>query len=273
MALTRPPVVRLNKFHWFAQDLLLFGGGSMAGTEEYIDSSLYRNTCTLTAMNGAEAWVRDIGRSGLNFVTDDRVVVPHSSWLSLPDQFSIGLWLDSDVTNYAANSYVFGAWENATDKRQFSIYIPSATDKISVITSTNGGSVNSGSVDTSQSVQAGLHHIQFNVTNSTKAWEFYYDGTYVQTITAYGTFLPLGSLWTIGGLDGTGNTIDGRIYDPTVHARHLSGPEIRALADDSNTMLSGGLQQLRRKWWPVLASQAAGAWPAGINCGGIIVAC
>lgn len=249
----RPNNFTINRNHPLANGLVFAGLGAHAGSTRYHDSSAYGNTGTLTAMDPPTDVVYAMGRTGLDYVTDDRVVIPHRPSLIMPDKFSFCLWLDSDITNYTANAYPFGPWENATNKRQWALTIPSATDKISIITCADGTVVTSSNADTTQSVQIGLHHIAFTATNSTKQWLFYYDGRYIETISAYATFAQLGSLITVGGLDGSGNSIDGRIYDPLLYARTLSAPEIQNLADPSNVMLSGLINYPRRKWWPVVA--------------------
>lgn len=251
----RPRNFRLNPLSHLAQGLVFAGLGKHVGTEHYYDSSLHANHDTLTNMAPSSdwGWANELNRFALGFdgSNDYALATVLTDDASLADPFTISCWAiaDDTVGGKGIISHQLGAnWttpnfiiqRNANAVRA---YAPGKWTTTSTIT-----------------VGEPFHCTYTYEGNATRKCHFYLNGSYVGSATGILDMVASrgDKLWVGNGYNGY---FLGDVSDVMVHRRELSLPEIAALADPSNVMLSGLLEAPARRWWPVSSGGAgAPAW-------------
>ena len=105
-------------------------------------------------------------------------------------------------------------YDYSNNKRVWVINISSSTDRWGIKTCSDG--VTAPSNATSISVDTNWHNFGFVVNNTTKAWDFYLDGVFMETITAAKTYANQSSFIEFGGING-GSCFDGRIDNVKIY--------------------------------------------------------
>lgn len=252
---TRPDTFRYNYFAPLAQGLV-FAGLGFRGSDKstrYHDSSLYGNNGTLTNMDPSSdwEWLPQIGQFGLHFRgTGGYVSVPQAPAFAFSSGYAtISAWLNPiGTTNYATrmaiNGYVGWRWVDGGSRQ----------------IRWDGGSdtyVIRGGVRPST-----LEHYCFTCTPN---------GSGGVTVMSYvnGVWTNTGDQSALPNIS-TANLVIGSsdceviLASPLIYNRTLSLPEIQALSDPSNVMLSGLILPPRRVLWPV-----ATTGPAGISASAV----
>jgi len=257
MRLTRrPPSFTLDKGHPLAQGLVFAGLGQFPGTLQMTDSSGRGNHGTLTNMDPGTDWGFDdyLGRWATDYDgSGDHVVLTSPTLINLPVNygFTCCMWAYSAAE---AASQACIAW-GGTDDLLIYPFDTTTGNGCRIFWRDVGGSlINENGIS-----RAGAsHHFAF-VSYAANDHRLFVDGVQTATSAATGTAGPFNSLWLGGWADGD-QYFHGRLSDPLIFARGLSAPEIAALADPSNVMLSGLVVPSRRRMWAV----PSGAPPAGI---------
>ncbi|MCZ2080438.1 MAG: LamG domain-containing protein [Bryobacterales bacterium] len=263
----RPERFLLNRFSPLAESaaFLGLGGFDAAGSVWYPDArrllGAVPNDGTLTNMDPASAWSRDLGRAVLDFDgVDDRVHIPDAPSLDLVTG-SCAAWCN--YTSTAGKGYpgvlIKMASATASDYANYAITFVSSTTNLQWVIG-NGTSVQGyahGSITAGQWAHVAM------------TWDGAYIRPYIngvpltpaaQTVTAGGTAYHL----QLGSLRANAETIRhflGQIADAAVSNAVWSAAEISALADPSNVMLSvGGV--------PLILPPHRVAFPAAVAAGG-----
>ena len=170
--------------------------------------------------------------------SSDYVLVAYQDALFM-NTMSFSYWVKSDISNYGGSAYVIGMYDSVDSKRMWAIRVNSVSDEWEIMTSSNGVAVNN--VTTNQSVNTSWHHFVFVVNNSTKAWDYYYDGSFVSTITASYTYTNQQSHLGISTTSGTSAFFNGIIDDVRLYSRELLATEIAKLAQGN--LFRGGVAE------------------------------
>lgn len=162
----------------------------------------------------------------------DMVTVPYSAEL-YSDTMSVSFWAKSTKTNYASNGYVVSMYEFKTSQRTWGIMIDKTTDNWAIAT---GRGTSGANEPTSQDVELGWHHITaVLVNNSIANWSFYYDGVYIQSLTADFVMLDTNSDITIGGLIGSSTAyFSGDMDEIMLFDRTLTTSEVTAIYNNQS---------------------------------------
>lgn len=236
MLLKRPETFRLNKFHPLAQGLVFAGLGAHAGSTRYHDSSVYGNTGTLTNMDPATDWVWD---STLNRIVTDYAAGSSQYMASAPNYnrvtWSCSGWWNGTASNAAVTL------GGSTAIPDFGFF-PSRFGSVQIY-------VADIYLGTSLASPSGWNHFCYVRQSNTAGTLYINNVAYTAnptTSAAHGTALylaysPIFGYWS------------GKLSDVCVWERTISISEIQQLADPSNVMLSGLIQNPQRKWWPVVA--------------------
>lgn len=228
----RPETFDIDRDHSLAKGLVFAGLGQLPGSTRYHDSSVFGNTGTLTGMDPATDWVwsSTLNRMACNFDGSNDEI---TSAFRLSKPMTLSAWIrGTDVTNI--KTWLF---DNAST---FVFYTESGKIKAYV------GSVLTGSKTISTNV---WYHVCITYTGG--ALDQFTNGVADGSLTGV-TSTP-GTSFRIGYHSTAGRLWGGDIGDVCAWNRALTLPEIQAITDPSNVMLSGLLQPPRRKWWPVVA--------------------
>lgn len=248
---TRPPEFEIKRpcEHPLAQGLVFAGLGRFTGTTLYKDSSLYGRDGTLTNMDPATDWGRDIGRPTLDFDgSNDWINLGARTLTSTTWTFSA--WIKKTVA--IAGKYIF---DTQSGRAFISPQKPVATYELALYDGTlrKLGNMTAAAV--------WLHIVVASQSGSHQCW---IDGIPGSEGIVAGTAVNIAGQNAIGArYDGTSASWDGRMADPCLWNRALSDAEISALADQSNVMYRVGgnpLLRYRRRWWPVGSGGAGTAW-------------
>jgi hypothetical protein len=235
----RPPNFSLNRHHYLSRGLVFAGlGNSSVDTIKYRDSSVYGNHGTLTGMVPSEDWVwsQELGRWVLDFDTTDD-------------------WVSCGVVNFTARTAA--AWIRTSENGDILAFGQQAlnskwdwTVSSDVLKVDSYGSSQSGTV----SVRTGnLVHVASS-----------HSGVPSTPITFYVNGIPevLGNIsgTTISGNLQIGKALGSAVYsakqmaDVVLYKRVLLLPEIQILANRSDPMLGGLIQNPRRRFFPIKSS-------------------
>jgi hypothetical protein len=254
----RPPQFSINHGHPLAQGLVFAGLGRHPDSTYYHDSSHYCNHGLLTNMDvpatatSGWAWDSLLGRWVLRFVSSKADLVSTTAKVTdASSGFSVAWWHNpTTFADYNQMLGTSGGWYeflfHATSSGTIYAGLGEGGDqRFSAIAL--GWSTGSWSSICFTTTAAGLMRIYRNgVLIDTKQ----------ATISA--------SAWTQPFVLSTATpsyAINGSIADPMIVGRVLTDAEISALADPSNTMLSGMLQYKRRRSFGFFAA-ASGFKPA-----------
>lgn len=210
-----------------------FNAPDIDGSSAY-DMSGVNNTGTLT--NGPTVTQGKVGQA-LDFDgTDDYVTITDvNDKLDMPDgqDFTLMIWFNRD-TFTTEDSLLGKRAATAAASAGYLTYIDDATDKVTFEVSDGTDEYQLESTDTFTS--AGWHHmaVVFDDDNATNC-EIYINGV-ANSATKTGTLGNVGVLSqsaaiTIGFNTSASNYFDGKLDEPRIYKRALSGGEIKALYD------------------------------------------
>jgi hypothetical protein len=247
----RPDNFVLKHDHALAKGLVFAGLGGGRGSLRYTDSSLHKNTGTLTAMDPPSdwVWVPELGRWGA-FIDENTPHVDTSivGQDLIPNALTLACWVKSSrntnaiLSRFAGSVFEYRMAITSGGRIEFVGNISGSTR-----TRDNGAAVWSfGS----------MHHVAvvlFNFVFMSQlytAQSYYFNGQFV------GATNIQGSLSTVAGassrIGNAGVWCSATFSDPLIYNRALSLTEIPQLADPSNVMLSGLIQPPRRKYYGFL---------------------
>lgn len=248
----RPENFRLKTDHSLAQKLVFAGLGRVSGDLKYVDSSVYGNHGTLTAMDPSTdwSWIPTLNRFALDFdATDDYVNCGSTPITDDIRPLTVSAWVkarsrgESSCGHIVSKGGLFlsGSWVFCVYYGGLRLLVEAGTDLYHNV-----------SIDFDISANQIWKHVLITWTGGTTAATDIQ--LYVNSIVISPTQLQDGvSLvsdaalnLSIGGKAGA-YTFDGQISDPMIWNRILSSSEIQQLADPSNTMLSGLLLPPKRK--------------------------
>ena len=246
----RPERFELNPRAPLANGLVFAGLGAMPGTTHYHDSSLHGNDGQLTNMTPSDdwVWIDELGRMGLDFNAGDQTVACTN--LPFGSAFTISLWFYWEASTAYGGLAIQGPPNNGV------MYFAHYAGNRCYLKTAN----NSFTSTTGPAFSVGWQHACA-----------VYDGT---QLTVYRNTIPGTPLARTGAVSGAtgsfiigdggwvGGSPEGTVADLLIWPnRALTLPEIQALADPSNAMLSGLLLPPRRVWWPVSGGATAeSAW-------------
>lgn len=258
----RPRIFTLDPHHHLAQGLVFAGLGAHAGSDKFVDSSLYAHDGTLNNMEPSD-WGNRIGRPSLTFGGTDEYVSSSNlaRTMELATQATFAAWMYRHSDNQILTAGFLDS--GGSNKRAGILHYSDRHVYFIVDTGT-------GSSSTPYLEYAGItgwFHFALVFNGGLTGWDrvsAFVDGE-EQSLTTGGS-QPGAALEDAADL-GTG--ISGRygttyassnsaVQDLCMWTRALTPSEISQLADSSNVMLSGLIQPPTRKWWPV----SSGAAPA-----------
>lgn len=238
----RPDIFTINKSHPLAKGLVFAGLGSHAGSVRYHDSSGKGNHGELTNMAPATDWVSALGRSALHWPNGRAAP---NSYVALGDSVKLGTGPGSIImwfrcTSESDNPRMINWGANAA----WSMFVDWTTKKLGSSKWSGSGKLGNTAVTLNAWNSACITHdgdLRFYLNGSP-------DGTHSSVSAANNDSLD----GYIGWINLSGRSEwNGQLSDPLVYRRVLTPAEIRQLADPSNVMLSGLIQNPVRKWWPV----------------------
>lgn len=233
----RPDNFDLNPMAPLARGLVFAGLGRFHGNTRYHDSSLHRNTGTLTGYTGAgdtpaEKWqfIPQLGRWALGF-DGSNDYISASRAIAIP--FTISVWIK---LNSVATAFLLSLNEVGSMLRQY--YLGTAsTDGATWVFSERRDPVGFTDAVGPASTTAWTHIL--GIASATNARSIYVNGVWYNTSTTNLTAVSITTL-DLGRLgDDTPSYCAGRTADPCLWSRVLSPAEIIRLADPSNVMLDG----------------------------------
>lgn len=253
----RPPTFRINRNSPPAKGLVFAALGGGAGTLCLLDSAYHGNHCTLTNMDPTTDWVwmPELNRLGLNFTQTGTNSLEHckSNFIPAASQtvFSISFWSRQAGGESVRDAFVLSngfkgnyrgclRFDNNYTER---VYLGCLGDVQFQLTPVP--------------TRIGLNH--WCVVRETSTCTLYRNGVSVKVVTG-GTTNDFGWGYTaymyLGGSSASDSIrqYGGDLADFLIHDRALSSAEVQMLADPSNVLLSGLIQNPRRKFWPAVLS-------------------
>jgi len=216
---------------------------------------------TLTGMAPNCDWLVDRNGWMLDYAynSDDRTMVAYRPVLYCHPHMTVSAWARSQTANYSYICPVVAMWDYAGGKRMWSLN--AHNDELwSIGISSDGTNTNASAHKTGVAVDSNLHHLAIVVDNSAKTWDFYYDGQFIQTITATRSYSNQGSFLTIGGHGIRG--FGGRIGDVALWHRRLTAAEIALMHQDPHA-----LTRLAPRRFGFATSSAETGGPYRVACG------
>ena len=251
----RPPTFRINRNSTLAKGLVFAGLGGGAGTLMYADASGYGNHGTLTNMDPPTdwVWVPELGRWALDFDgTDDYVALAQKT--PIVGDWSFSVWYSWNPSEN--NSYVLlGSSDNELQRNNIRLRKTSDTDYIIIYVYFNDYSSVYWSYFLGGSKFYGLHNL--TLAKNGESHELFLDGVSEGAKTTDKTINWSGLYFNFGATKRSSPPsypFLGYIIDPLIYNRILSPAEIQQLADPSNVLLSGMIQNPRTKFWPAVLS-------------------
>ena len=250
----RPERFELNPRAPLANGLVFAGLGALPGTTHYHDSSLHGNDGELTNMTPSDdwVWIDELGRRGLDFdYIDDyvhcgsnvglfsRTAVTHVAWVRQSRAIVYNRITCCGRSASTAPYLTFGLRSNTT------YTVPGSP----------GGTYNE--YNTGVSVASYLDEwVSFAATYDSQQVIAYLNGSVIGPGSgawtgALGDLSAVSRYAAIGRDTYSARYFEGQIADPLIYNRALTLPEIQALADPSNAMLSGLLLPPRRTIWNI----------------------
>jgi hypothetical protein len=245
----RPEDFRLNTDCLLAQGAVFLGLGALAGSTLYHDASLYGNHGTLTNMavpataTSGWAWDKTLRRWTLTFDGSDDYVVCGKA-LNTSASGTMAAWVLHPV-NQASWPVIMGDERWATNRNGATMGFD-ATQWLYADTATATTYARSSGVSAAAWTGKWFHFAVVWVTGTPITT--YLNG--VQNVGANNALTPTGGPqpFTLGKDPGGAVCyLNGSLADPGVWNRALCQPEISALADPSNVMLSGLILPPRRR--------------------------
>ncbi len=245
----RPDFVQIDPTHHLADGLVFAGLGGFAGSTVLQDKSLHGNNGTLTNMTPSEDWVfsDELGRWGVAPSSLGDYVSAANIQFSNDREYSLGCWFSRDSGAAALATLIS---QGTTGSDEFMLRTTATTVQF------YAGSGTTPSTTISENT---LYHVMVRYMGDSGRCELYLDGVLAATDTnSYSHTTTTNSLQLAGAGSEAGRWFVGDIIDPCIWTRPLSPAEIQSLADPSNVMLDGLIQeQYSRAMFP------AGSVPSG----------
>ena len=252
----RPEEWEIDPFHQLARGLVFFGGGAMAGSSKYVDSSLYGNDGDLANFASSQ-WINHLGRAAFSTNGSNQCAYmgTGNAHLALTGEMSLAFW--HKPTNTTSYNALFWNIDGSGSNGYWGLEMGIGQDfRYRFWSGGYHGVSDTDITDTSTWV-----HVAVVKTGSSGNWtaSYYVDGK------SHGTGASStdtnGSVATAGAAVGRLGAL-GVLYatasfaDPAIWNRALSLPEIQLQAS-GDPMLGGLILPPARKWWPVTSGGGA----------------
>jgi hypothetical protein len=260
----RPLDFRINYQAPLAKGLVFAGLARHPHSTRFTDSSLHKNTGTLTNMDPPTdwVWVPELNRWSLDFDgSNDEVIAERNLDLGA-DDFSMAVWIKPLASGpyygdliAERSSYTNGEWylqifeQSGANRRPFFAAKNSAGTEVIRLDPT-----------TAHAVTLGLWYHVAVVRHGSLATMYMNGVPVVEDTSATGT-IANSELLRIGNANAAGHDFRGELADACIWKYARTPSEIQQLGDPSNVMLSGTIDYPRRKLWPVrIASTIRRPW-------------